>query len=549
MTDNVDVFKKIVFSLPDFRQTFSAIIALGIVYSALFYAAVEVFTLLELKLFSIIFIAVPVMVLPAVVSGELLYRFLPDYPRNWGYFLALSNMTILFVYGLILSGANNFTNAWQIFWIALITLYLSNFFVLLLTVGYKYVTEIASLSTVQPLLVLFSFHIFIGQYLMIPVEEYVLNLGMLFLAGLVLLAAFAVTEYLIRANLDGISVIQLTTGLLQKKQEALELGYETRPDVQTFEIQNENGEATLVIPWIHPGPLEGFGGGRVTSNIIEELNEGGDGFFLHVPSTHKSDPADPQDYRKILEAVEEPEKVGKASKLLKKQYGETVFYGRKFNGREVIYMETDGFDDYELPIFREIIDPEETLIVDLHNQDREEEVRKEAWYNTEDARELREKFQRFQEELRELERHDYRAGFSSVNGEDPVFAMVEEVDGERTLTFGIEGNGTSEELRALKNEFESEFDEVVLFTTDTHRSIHQLSRDKQIEADRVRETVSEARENVSAASIGLSNNRTAPMKLLQEDYSGLIFSINILIRLILLSFGLLYLLLVAWIFF
>lgn len=549
MADNVDVFKKIVFSLPEFRNTLSAIILLGILYSALVYTAVELFAPFELRPLTVIFGAVSVFILPAVVSGELLYRFLPDYPRSWGYFLALSNETILFVYGLIISGANNYTNAWHIFWIALITLFLSNFFVLLLTIGYDYVSKISALSTVQPLLILCAFHTFIGQYLMIPLYEYLLNLGVLFIAGFVLLLAFGVTEYLIRSNLDNISVLQLTSGLLQKKQEALDLGYYTRPDVQTLEIENQEGKSTLAVPWIHPGPLEGFGGGRITSKIIEALNEGQDGFFLHVPSTHKSDPAEPEDYKKVLEAVKEPEKVGKASKLFSQRYGDVSFYGRKVNGKKIVYMDAERYDDYELSIFREEIDPEETIIVDLHNQEREEEVRIEVWYNTEAAQELREHFRDFLERLEEKETYDYSAGFKSVNGEEPIYAMVEEAGDQRTLLFGIEGNGASEELRELRDKYEQKFDEVILFSTDTHRSVHALSADEQVDISEVKKTVSNAEETVSKASIGLTNNKAASMKLLQEDYSGLIFSINILIRLMLLSFGILYVLLVAWVFF
>ncbi|MFB6143906.1 MAG: DUF2070 family protein [Candidatus Nanohaloarchaea archaeon] len=549
MTDNVDIFKKIVFSLPGFRNTFSAVIVLGFLYSFLTYLSIQTFTFLDLSPISMFFLALLGFILPAAVSGELLYRFLPDYPRRWGYFLALSNETILFVYGLILSGADSFSNAWHVFWIALITVCLANFFVLLLTIGYDYVGKISTLSAVQPLLVLCSFHLFIGSYLHIPLYDYIINLGILFVAGAVLLAAFTITEYLIRANLDNVSVLQLTSGLLQKKQEALELGYPTNPDVQTLAVSNRDGSATLVVPWIHPGPLEGFGGGRITSNIIRELNEEGTGFFLHVPSTHKSDPTDPEDYRKIMEAIEEPEKVGDASRLVRESYGSTTFYGRKVNGRKIVFMEADEYDDYELPIFRESIDPEKTLIVDLHNQDREEDNRKEAWYNTKSSRELRENFSDFLEELEGQEKEDYSAGFAAEPGSTPVYAMVEEVDGQRTLLFGIEGNGSSGKLRDLREEYLEQFDEVMLFSTDTHRSIHQLSSKEVVDTDRVRETVQRAVEDVSPASIGFTNSTAATMDLLQEDYSGLIFSINILIRLILLTFAILYLVLVAWIWF
>ncbi|MFB6100765.1 MAG: DUF2070 family protein [Candidatus Nanohalobium sp.] len=547
MTDNVDVFKKIIFSIPTFRKTLAITLLASIVYSTLIYACIKLFTSLQPGILSIPVMAGFALALPSLVSGELFYWSLPDYPRKWGYFLALSCQSILFIYGLILTGANNFANAWHIFWLALATVYLANLFVLALTLGYEHLSRIAALSAAQPLLVLASFHIFLGARLQLSPTSYMKNLLIFGVAGVVLLFTFFVVEYLIRSNLEGVSVLKLTAGLLQKKQEALDLGYSTRPDVQTLEVENEEKKTEIAVPWIHPGPLEGFGGGRVTSNIIQNLNREGEGFFLHVPSTHKSDPADPEDYRKILEAMQEPGKSTQASKLVSGSYRNVDFYGRKIDGRKIVFMDAE-YDDYELSVFREVIDPDEVLLVDLHCQDREEEDREEVWYNTETAEHLRGSLKDFLGFLEKQEMSDYRAGFSTDVDGKPVFSLVEEVDGQETLIFGVEGNGTSERLRDLRENYREEFDEVLVFSTDTHQSIHELSADNQVEVDRVREVVGEASGNLSSASIGFANGRAETMRLLQEDYSGLIFSINILIRLVLLMLAAVYLWLVYWVF-
>jgi len=42
----------------------------------------------------------------------------------------------------------------------------------------------------------------------------------------------------------------------------------------------------------------------------------------------------PHDYKKILDAMENPEVYSKASKLLKKDYGPVKFYGRRINGKK-----------------------------------------------------------------------------------------------------------------------------------------------------------------------------------------------------------------------
>jgi len=550
-TDNVDIFKKIVFHIPNTRKVIAVTILLGLVYGGIFFGFMEAFAgnLIDPSYFVlqlIPLIGLMIFIAPSMISGELLYRFIPDYPRKWGYFLALCNQAIIFVYSLIFSGADNFTVAWNIVWLGVTTVFLGNFLVLLLTVGYRYIHRISLTGAVQPLLILSAFHILLGQFLIIPLPLYILNIGILILAGILLLVVFGAAEYLLAANVSNVSVLSLASALLQKKQETLEMGYPTRPEVQTLEVENEEGKLTAAAPWIHPGPLEGFGGGQITGNIIESLNGDDEGFFLHVPSTHKADPADPEDYTKILDALKKPEKIGEASKLIKKDYGEVVFYGRKFNGRKIVFMDPrkSEYDDYEISVFKEIIDPDDVLLIDLHNHDIHQE-RKEVWYGTETANELRSDLEDFMDEVEKLETHSYSAGFNVDLDGTPVMALVEEVDGQRTLTFGIEGNQTSQELRDLEKEFGQRFDEVLLFSTDTHRSIHQLSSDRQVELSRVEEAVERAESDVSKAEIGMKMQEAETMRLLQEDYSSLIFSINILVRLIPLGLIVLYILLIA----
>lgn len=551
-SDNVDIWKKVIFRIPSFNKIVSAEVILGLIYSFLTYIGLITFTNIKIQISIIPFIAVFLYILPTLTSGELLHRFIPEYPRRWGYFLALCNQSLMFVYSMILTGANNFINAWNILWLAVITIYLSNFLILLLTIGYSHIKRISVLSLVQPVMILAAFHLFLGRALQIPLLTYLTNFGVLLFAGVILIFAFGITELLIRANIPNISVIGLTSGLLQKKQQALDLGYPTRPDVQTLKLENQSSEAKIAIPWIHPGPMEGFGGGRISTKIIDKLNQNGQGFFFHVPSTHKSDPSDPDDYEKILDAMNEPETHSKASKLLCKDYSEVKFYGRKINGKKIIFMETSeegNYDDYELPVFREIIDPEETILVDLHNHERElEGERQEVWYNTETAEILRTSLLDFIEELDKEETFDYQAGFKADPENTKIFSLVEEVDGQKTLLFGIEGNEAGEEIKNLEEEYKKYFDEAVSFTTDTHRSIHELSRKEQAESERVINVVENAQENLSPARIGFSSSKAEQMKLLQEDYSGLVFSINILIRLLPLTLLLLYIGLIIWLF-
>ncbi|MFB6145338.1 MAG: DUF2070 family protein [Candidatus Nanohaloarchaea archaeon] len=552
MTDNVDVFKKIIFRIPELRKIIGGIIGLGAIYSALLFLSFQAFTDLPLR-YPGMFAFFLLFTIPTLVSSELLTRFLPDYPRRWGYFLGLSNQLIIFIYSLILTGADNFVNAWNIFWIGIFTVYLSNFFILLLSLGYRHMKKISLLSLSQPLFLLAAFHFSVGWMLEIPFYLYIFNLGLLVIALAVLLISFGVFEYLVGANVPNISITELTSGLLQKKDVSLELGYPSRPDVQTLEIDNENSQARIAIPWIHPGPLEGFGGGRITSHIIDSLNRNGDGFFFHVPSTHLSDPAKPEDREKILDAMEEPEKTGKASRLVSKDYNGLKFYGRRLDGKNIVYMQARDYgkyDDYEVSVFRDVIDPEKTVLVDLHNHRKtmSPEDRAEVWDGTVEAERMREKLKDFLDFMEDQELHDYHSGFSSKMDETRRFALVEEVDGQETIIFGMEGNEMGDELEQLENKYSKVYDEALVFTTDTHRSIHELSSSKQVPVDDMEEVIKEASETVSDASIGLCSRKSGEMNLLKEDYSGLVFSINILVRLIPLTLILFYIALVIWVF-
>lgn len=546
-TDNVDVFKKVIFKIPELRKVLAAIIGLGAVYSVITHASFSAFAGTALNPVIIPFLAFFIYIAPAILSGEVLYRFLPDYPRKWGYFLAACNQAILLVFNLVLSLSGNIVTTWNIIWLGLITVYLSNFFVLLLSVGYQHLRKVGLVSLVQPVTILAAFHLFLGRYLQIPPTLYLLNFGFLLVMGLLLIIAFALFDYLIGSNVANVSVLQLASGLLQKRQEALDLGFPAKPDVQTLSIQNQSSDLTVSIPWIHPGPLEGFGGGKITTHIIDLINDGdSEGFFFHVPSTHQSDPADPRDTGKIVNAMKKPENVDKASKMIKKTFGNSTFYGRAFGDQKVIYLEINNFDDYEIAIFREMVDLEEVTIVDLHNDDFDEGDRANMYYGTSIAEKTREKMEEFLEELDSLEQHSYSAGFKTEIGDPSLMSIVEEVDGQRTVLYGIEGNGSSANLRELREEFKTDFDEVLLFSTDTHSSIHEMATKEQVEKDRVREVVRQAVSNISEASIGLAHGKADKMNLLREDYASLIFSINILVRLMPLTLAFFYLLLVVW---
>lgn len=127
--------------------------------------------------------------------------------------------------------------------------------------------------------------------------------------------------------------------------------------------------------------------------------------------------------------------------------------------------------------------------------------------------------------------------------------MVESVDGQDVLLMGIDTNGVTPDVRDLESRYRETFDEVLVFSTDTHASIHELANMRHSNVDALETAVERAREDVAPASIGLTSRTTRPLKLLKNDYNGLVFSVNILIRLTVIALLGLYALLVLWLFF
>ncbi|ADI73671.1 membrane protein-like protein [Methanohalobium evestigatum Z-7303] len=550
MSDNIDVFKNIIFSVPSLKRVVEALIVTGAIYGVLINLSISYLSAVPLNLYYIIITALFMFIIPALVSGELYYQFLPEYPRKWGYFLTLFNEFVLFVYGMILtfSAESGFISAWNIFWIAIITIFLTSLLVLVGTLGYKYIKRISILGMVQPLMIVSAFHLSIGKSLEITVTTYIERIGLLFLAGIMLLLTFFLAEYLISTNVN-VSAIKLSSGLLQKRQEVLNLGYSSRPDVQTLEIENENSSTTIAVPWIHPGPLEGFGGGRASTDLINHLNENGSGFFFHVPSTHKCDPVNPDDIYKIIKALNKPTKSSTASKLVKESYPEhkLTFYGRKLGDKKLVYMEAENYGDYEISVFRDLIDLENVMIIDLHNHERNKEPDPQLLYGTDEAEIFREKLLKFLDKLEGLKTSDYQVGYCTNTIGTPKFALIENVDGQKTLLFGTEGNGISEKMDEVRQNLKDSYDEILIFTTDTHSSIHNMISNKHVETDELYEVINKASKNVSNGSAGFTNNKSESMKLLKDDYLGLAYSINILVRLFPLSLLLLYIVLILWI--
>lgn len=573
--DNVDAFQRLVFSVPRLRIQAAALVLLSGVYGVAAFSGIWLFTPFDPDPSRIVPVAALIFLVPFLVAAELFPRVLDGYPRSWSYFLALTSQFALFVYALVLSGANNVGNAWSIIWLSFITLYLINILVLVVSTGIDRSDRILLVSLTEPGLLIAAFYALGGSDFGFSTYRHVFAFASLLIAAGFLVLILLVVDYLIKSNTD-VSAFALTSGLLRNDRESLDLGVEARPAVETFAVDN-GSRLTVAAPWVHPGPLGGFGGGQLSGNLIDALNgdgggeasegaaadggseaaaDGSAGFFFHVPCTHKEDLSNPEDAERILDAVAEPELTERASRLVTESYGDREgyadvrFHGRRIGDKEVIVLHGEGIDDYDTGVFMRDVDHDEVLLIDQHRHDIQNGPDAEIQYGSAEADRLKRAFDDFRDRLAEAELDDgYAAGFEVTRTGQNALAMVESVDGEEVLWIGVDTNGLTPDVRTTADEYREEFDEVIPFSTDTHASIHELANARESDIDAIERAVDRAVDDLSPATVGLASRRTEPVKLLKNDYNGLVFSVNILIRLTIISLVTLYALLVLWLFF
>ncbi|MFT4944912.1 MAG: putative membrane protein [Halovenus sp.] len=553
MVYNLDVFEIFVVSIPRTRRVLTYIIGVSlfagllttgaIVLSAdltavttLFLGRVEVPTVLVLAV---------AFVVAATLGGEATWLLVPAYPRNWAYYLSLVCLLVvatLVPVAILLGGVNGSPAP---LWFALGGVFLSGFQILVVSDDVVGFLRQAPASAVQPALV------FVGLTVATPLEpslsRHAPSLAIVGAIGGALVVTSLFVEWLMRTNVSGVRVLEITSHLVQREPLHLGMGVEQSVPVQTFAVQTDGEQCRLAAPWVHPGVLEGIGGGRLTPNVIAALNgeqTAGDssdrGFFWHVPSTHLSDSADPAVHESVVEAVGDPETVGQASRLLSRTYGQTTFHGRRYGDKRVVFFESEEYADIDATVFGDVIDPEETLVVDRHTR-LGDTGRTEIYPESPEVDRLRENLRAFVDLLDEQPLAPYRAGDALDVDVDGIslYALVEEVDGQRTACVVADRNERPYALVDARERVREEFDEVLLFTTDTHASVTENRFDPQTRPDQIRDLILEASEAVTDAAAGLSAN-SVDVELLRSDYSGLILTLNILARVYILALGSLY---------
>lgn len=526
MSDNVDWAEVIMFRPPGPRYLLAGMLVLGAVFGTVSEIVLAPTAGIWGSVVDAMISALFFYVVPAVAAGELTGR-LAGITRNWTYVMAILDQIVLFLFTLVIPFADSVGVAWQIFWLGLATLYLINLLMTILALGASRLPLSLAYSAIFPGLVLLSFHLFIGRMIGIPGTLYLQNSVLFVVSGVLLLITFGLYTVILKANTD-LTIGEFFSTLILDEEHKLDGNI--RADVVHQVLELDGGEFHFNVPWIHPGPVEGFGGGRITAHLIDE-----DAFFLHVPSYHTFDLADPDDMDLFLD-LPEVEGGGEASEMVRLDRGGFTFYGRRYPGGTAVFIQNHDLDDYD-PVISYRLKEEfpRLMLVDLHNQPLD--IEPETWIEAGDNRSaaIRDGVAEVVDRLDDAEMHDYSAG---VAREGDYVALVEEVNGQRTSLLGVNSNGAPLALHDVADELDH--DHALTFTTDAHEEVLELANPPRPDPGDLRDLVAAAEDDLSPVTVGIGERTVPDVELMGKEYEGLITTMNLMARLVPISLFLYY---------
>ncbi len=524
-------FKKMVFKSPSPRISLVVIAVLGFVSALIsvrwIFSDLQM-DFLKTSVLSFFFFAAS----PAIYGLATNYIFDKFYGRR-AFLLALINQVLL------LSGVLTIQYSTDIIFFTLSFAYTIN---ILSLAGVN--NDKGFISLLYPLFYfspIFAFLHFTGVFVL----SFVL-VAVFFLVGIASLLSVHVVEYFFRLNLET-SPLELINSFINNEPISLKSGTEISSMVQALKIRTDRGDYTISLPWLHPGPSGTVGGGTMSKSLINNLSGSGDenakGYFWHVPSSHEEDPCNPEVNRRILDSVlsKEPVYDEKATKIFKRSNDSFEIYGQKIGESFIVFLNVEGVDDYEMSIFRKIIDEtgKRIAFVDMHHHKPTDE-NKMLMEGEEVSENLVREIIDLLNDLEEKEAFNLRAGME-VSQDGDLMALVEEIDDSKYLFVTLNKNGIPVCFEDKLEEIDRDerFDHTILLTTDTHESLDFL--DDACGADLPFSSVIDtAFNNTSEAKVGLLEDKLDGVKVLgKKSYifeSSVTFAVHLFPILILLIY-------------
>ena len=528
-------FLKIVFSAPDPKKSIFWIFGLGLIYGFITYLMIgNSLSLNNLHVF--LGFSILVYILPALVYGSLAHTFIKNFYKRRAYLLAGINEFLLFLGFLSITFVSAPTDLVNLMWWWIALIYSIDVLAILGSFGKNGKLVSVVYSLLYPGIIGVILYFFYDLYLYGPESLIMIrSIGLVTLGASIVFLIYLM-DYFFSLNVSEISTLDLFSAFLNKEPLNLKNGVEINSLLQVLKIKNGE-ELNIAAPWLHPGPLRTLGGGHLSHQIINGLNNGKKGFFWHVPSCHEQDPSDSSVTEILLDKSEEnpAEFFSKGTRLLSVEDGEYKIYGQKIGEFYLVLLELEGEDDYEISIFRNLSKRlgKKILFVDSHNHIPPENEDVIMLAESKEAEKLEDLVEKLIEKLDEEEQKEIRAGGDVVNKEVNFMNLVLEVGGQRNAFVTLDSNGLSSEMRENLEKISDKFDldNTILLTTDAHKEADILSLEDKLDLEELEESLKKALEGLKPSEIGLLERKIENVRVLGKDYHTIKSSVNLITHL------------------
>ena len=277
--ERIKKFEKILFRAPEFRKSFVLMVAFSLLFGSIlvFTGEVPVFYRPIIDIFIYSFL---IFFFPSAMYSVGIRIFFKKFTRDRSFLLGLINEILVFIGILISLG----TNRYVVFVIGV--LYTVNLFSVSGGEGKKGILPLLTpLIYFAPVFYLLNFFAIFN----LTIIHFISIMGL----GVAVMLCIYITEYFFHLNIPDMSAVSIVSSLINSDIADIGCGINIDTPLQKLDFKCNGKSFKMVIPWLHPGPIEGFGGGSMSTELIRKLNESGRGFFWHFPSSHEDDPANP----------------------------------------------------------------------------------------------------------------------------------------------------------------------------------------------------------------------------------------------------------------
>jgi len=468
-----------------------------------------------------------------IAAGFVLSTFVKHFKAKWAYLLVLVNEIIL----ILIAGLFTFLEPFNL--VEALALWsiiaYATWLITFSSVASMKINKGIFLSFVQPVLVwLLALSSINTSGTNIATPMIVAALGISVSAFILLF-----TEHLfslVFSGLSGMAELSKFMKGVRGEQASLSIGHNIDSLVQYMKFRAETKESVIVAPWLHSGPIRGVGGGNLSTQVINKLNkEGGDSYFLHIPSNHEYNPSVDVSGR-IVRALEPGafERL-RVSKVVKVEEGGVSVRGQMLNDTYLISLSSTHIDDYDISIFsglRDKYDKKRVIFIDSHPNVPFKECTNVEMFTAE--AEIIEKL--VDQAIKKLSVEP--KGAASVGTaiqyyeEYSVFAMVLK-SVETTLYFIVDANGLSQsEIETIKSIAKNYgIDRTLLFTTDTHSlTVKTLMNRPDMPRAIIESTINRALTGLKPGEFAYSESLVKNVRILGKTYYELSTVVKIMAR-------------------